>query len=281
MVLGTRSERRTGKLLFYRSEDLEQWHFVNSAEKKEGFGEMWECPDYFETDGVQVLVISPMGIEEKEGRKGSHAVCMSVEFEEETCRMRLPDQYQFLDYGMDLYAPQSTVDAQGRRVLVAWMRMPEPVENRWCGMFCIPRVVECRGGCIRFRVHPNIESRFTRRIGSPAEAGSAGYRVRLELLEGETLDIGGYKIFRRGSRICTNRAAVFAGHTDQRIACATPEVREGFRLDVYVDKNLIEVYVNDGEYVLSNVVYGLGEEIRTDCSAGITIDTLEENDGEA
>lgn len=274
MALGTKSEEQTGKLLFYRSEDLAEWNFVNDTEKKEGFGEMWECPDYFEVEGAQVLVISPMGLWECGGRKENHSICMPVDFEEETCTMRLPDCYQFLDYGLDLYAPQSTLDAQGRRVLAAWMRMPEPVEGRWSGMFCIPRVVECRDGHIYFRVHPNIKNRFTRRIQNPAEADSAGYRVRLELLDGEELDIGGYKIFRRGNRVCTNRAAVFGKYTDRRLDFSTPEVKEGFRLDVYVDKNLIEVFVNDGEYVISNVVYHLGNEIHTNCSGGLVLDSL-------
>ena len=30
---------------------------------------------------------------------------------------------------------------------------------------------------------------------------------------------------------------------------------------MYVDKNLIEVYINNGEYVLTNTVYGLSDEI--------------------
>ena len=30
-----------------------------------------------------------------------------------------------------------------------------------------------------------------------------------------------------------------------------------------MDQNLIEIYVNNGEYVLSNVVYGLGTEIES------------------
>ncbi|MDE7066677.1 MAG: GH32 C-terminal domain-containing protein, partial [Schaedlerella arabinosiphila] len=28
-------------------------------------------------------------------------------------------------------------------------------------------------------------------------------------------------------------------------------------LDIFVEPNLIEVFINDGEYVISNVVYGL------------------------
>ena len=32
-------------------------------------------------------------------------------------------------------------------------------------------------------------------------------------------------------------------------------------LDIFIDGNLIEVFVNGGQYVLSHVVYGLGDEI--------------------
>ena len=34
-------------------------------------------------------------------------------------------------------------------------------------------------------------------------------------------------------------------------------------MEILVDANLIEVFVNDGEYVISNVVYGVGNEILT------------------
>ncbi len=42
-----------------------------------------------------------------------------------------------------------------------------------------------------------------------------------------------------------------------------PEIKEGYKLDIYVCKNLIEVYINDGEYVLSSTVYGLSDKIIT------------------
>ena len=55
----------------------------------------------------------------------------------------------------------------------------------------------------------------------------------------------------------------------------TPEIREGNRLEIYVEPNLIEIYINDGEYVLSNVVYDLGNECRAECESGIEIFTIE------
>lgn len=275
MVLGSTDRRERGKLLIYKSANLIDWTLANTVSKAGGLGWMWECPDYFETEGGKVLVLSPIGIVNDGKRYGELSVCTLVDFDEETCRMDIPDAYQLLDYGQDLYAPQSTTDAEGRRVLIAWLRMPKPVDESWCGMFCIPRVVEVRDGHIYFRVHPNVEKQFTRKISSAAEADKAGYRISLTLGEGEKINIGGYRIFRKGGRICTDRTVVFAGCEDCRMQFETPVVRDGYRLDIYVDPNLIEIFVNDGEYVISNAVYGLGSEILADCGDSMRITTLE------
>lgn len=274
MVLGSKTEDGRGKLLFYKSSDLYNWELANSASKESGFGWMWECPDYFETEGGKVLIISPMGLRKEEGLEENHTICMPVEFEEETCTMVIPNHYQYLDYGLDLYAPQSTRDEEGRRVLVAWLRMPMAVDGEWIGMFCIPRVVEVANGHIYFRVHPNVEKMYSRRIDEPAKADSAGYKVSFDLEEGETADIGGYKIFRKDNRICTDRSAVFPKNTNFRLQSSTPEVKEGFHLDVFVDSNLIEVFVNNGEYTISNTVYGLTDEIRSNVTGKLQMYTL-------
>ncbi len=275
MMLGSAGREGAGKLLFYRSENLWDWTLVNTATKERGFGWMWECPDYFETEGGKVLVFSPMGFRNDGKRYADQTICMTVDFEEETCQMDLSDSYQLLDYGQDLYAPQSTLDAEGRRVLVAWLRMPEAVDGAWSGMFCIPRVVEVKHGHIYFRVHPNVENQYTKPIHSAADADEAGYKVSLDMAEGESLDIGGYRIFRRDGQICTDRTAVFDGQEDYRMQFATPVVKEGFHLDVYVDRNMIEVFVNEGEYVISNAVYGLGNEIGGDLTEKLRIYTME------
>ena len=123
----------SGKLLFYKSEDLHEWKYVNQATTDEKIGWMWECPDYFETDGAQVLIFSPMGITEDGKKDKDQAVCTCVKFEEKTCSMEIPDSFQFLDYGLDLYAPQSTLDEEGRRMMIAWLRMPELEEDTWNG----------------------------------------------------------------------------------------------------------------------------------------------------
>lgn len=260
MVLGSSVEQK-GRMLFYKSEDLEHWTYVNYAEK-DGLGWMWECPDYFETNNSQVIVFSPMGFLNDGKAYDSAAVCMLVDFDENSCTMHLPDNYQFLDYGLDLYAPQSTLDEKGRRVIIAWARMPEAVYGKWNGMFCIPRIVEVENGHIYFRPHPNVTKRFAKKITSVLEAGNSGYQVHTELKNGESIDIGGYVISRKENKIFTDRSAVFAGHDEIRCQFETPVINEGCDLEIYVDNNLIEIYINRGEFVLSNVVYGLSDKIK-------------------
>ena len=138
-----------------------------------------ECPDYFEVDNSQVVIFSPMQLFKDGKAEDAQTVCMQVTFDKETCDMKLPEKYQFLDYGTDLYAPQSTLDESGRRILTAWLRMPET--GRWkmagndvysacCGSaerpHLFPRSSECTG------------SIYKAEISEPSEADESGYRLR-------------------------------------------------------------------------------------------------------
>lgn len=280
MFLGSTVDRKYGEILTYRSDDLLNWTLLNRSFKTEGFGWMWECPDYFETEGGNVLLVSSMGLMKDEyagiGRE-NQTICMMADFDEETGALQIGGQYQFMDYGLDLYAPQSTLDAAGRRVLIAWLRMPRPVESgdacEWCGMFCLPRVVEVKNGHAYFDVHPDVKKSYSRKIYSPEEANEAGYRISMELKDGEYVDIGGYRIYREQAQICTDRSEVFPETGKIWTQFTTPEIKDGYHLDIYVENNLVEVYINAGEYVISNAVYGLGKDILTDSAGDMDIRT--------
>ncbi len=278
LVLGSTVKEQYGELLFYRSEDLHTWTYVDKAWKGTDYGWMWECPDYFETEGGGVLIVSPMGLLKNGEREKNQSVCFPVEFDEDTCRMEIPDRYQFADHGMDLYAPQSTLDADGRRVMEAWIRMPKPAEEGWIGMFCSPRVVERKGGHIYFRIHPNVRAACSKEITDISLASKDGYMAAFELEDGEQADIGGFLITRDGSRIRTDRTAVYPSFEGAHLISETPEITEGCRVEVLVDDNLVEVYINDGEYVISNAVYGLGKTITLSSGKPVRLYTMREED---
>lgn len=259
MVLGSTVDSK-GRLLFYKSDDLENWSYLNYAEIDD-FGWMWECPDYFEVNGTGITLFSPMGFYKDGKEYDSAPVCVLSLFDESTGKMELSENYQLFDCGLDLYAPQSTTDKDGNRVIIAWARMPETVNGEWNGMMCIPRVVEVKKNHIYFRPHPNIKNSFTRKITSPSQAESCGFMVKTSLHNGESINIGGYIIKREQDRIYTDRSAVFRDRDNFRLTAETPVIKEGCELEIYVDSNLIEVFINNGEYTLSSVVYGLSDEI--------------------
>ena len=272
MVVGSSSYQK-GKLLFFKSSDLYNWELANQT-SRDGFGWMWECPDYFEVNGSGVLLCSPMGYMKDGKAPEDMALCALARFDEKTCSMEIAEDYQFFDYGLDLYAPQSTLDADGNRTVIAWLRMPQPVENSWQGMMCLPRLVEVIDGHIYFRMHPQIARQYTRRIDDPSEATEGGYRLSLELEDGESLDIGGFVITREYGRIRTDRSAVCPDTDKCRMRAETPVVHEGSRLDIYVDGNIVEIYVNDGEYTLTQAVYDLDDRVTFNGAGAIELFAL-------
>lgn len=265
LILGSSSVEEQGKILLYRSGDLYNWEYVNQSTIPSPDGWMCECPDYFEIGNSGVLLASMMGMEPPSGKKGDYALCYLVTFDEDTCEMRIPDNYQFLDYGLDLYAPQTTLDKDGNRVMMAWLRMPEAVDGSWIGMYCSPRVVDLQDEHIYFRLHPEIRKAFAREIKHISEAGAGGYKIDLEMKDGESLELGGLKIYRHDGRVYADRSQVYpSGHEDRSLLSATPEIKDGYRLEILVDEYIAEIYVNDGEYVISYAVYGMGSDIVSD-----------------
>ena len=259
MVLGSTVDKK-GRLLFYKSSDLKTWQYLNYCEK-DGFGWMWECPDFFEIDGKGVTIFSPMGFFNDGNGYDSVAVCMLSSFDENTGKMELSENCQLFDYGIDLYAPQSTTDKDGNRVVIAWARMPEAViteKGEWCGMMCIPRIVDVKNNHVYIRPHTNVKNSFVTKLSAPKKSG---YMLKTTLKNGESINVGGYVIKRENDKITTDRSEVFNIKGNYRLIAETPVINDGYELEIYVDEHLVEVFINNGEYVISNVVYGLTEEI--------------------
>lgn len=263
MVLGSTCAGRNGRVVVFGSEDGCHWDYVSQC--KSPYGDIMECPDLFSVGDRRVFVGSPMGIGRDEKEYPHHSVCAFADFDPKSGQLQLNETYQRVDYGGDLYAPQSNLDAAGRRVLIAWMRMPLAVETAgdkpWNGMMCLPRVVGIRDGHICFSVHPNVEAAFAPADGiKTAMENGQPVRFCADLNEGDAVTIGGYGIRMEQGCICTDRSRVFPAD-GYGIHSRTPKIDGTAHLEIFVEPNLIEVFINDGFYVVSQVVYGLGSDI--------------------
>ncbi|MGD6778287.1 sucrose-6-phosphate hydrolase [Sutcliffiella horikoshii] len=152
MVVGAQSEDLTGKVALLKSSDLKEWQHLGAiaGSGMNGLGEfgyMWECPDLFELDGVDVLVASPQGLE-ADGMKYQNVYQAGYFVGELDYESGVFEHGDFieLDRGFEFYAPQTTLDEQGRRLMVGWMGVPEQDEDKhptiahkWVHALTLPR----------------------------------------------------------------------------------------------------------------------------------------------
>lgn len=149
-------KNNSGEVLLYHSDDLVQWNEKGVMISGYGkMGNMWECPDFFELSGKDVLLFSPIGFENRK------ACYLTGKLNYETCTFT-SEGFGESDWGFDYYAAQSLLDAKSRRIMIGWANswkwMPwfngyEPTQkDLWCGYMSIPREVSlCSDGKLSFQ----------------------------------------------------------------------------------------------------------------------------------
>lgn len=282
-VIGSKTKDEVGQILLYRSEDLQKWEFMNIAAKGVGnAGYMWECPDLFHLEGKDILVMSPQGMKpEGELYHNLHQSGYVLGALNEDTGILEHGGFELLDYGFDFYAPQTTTDAQGRRLLIAWMAMWEsdmPEQKfGWAGAMTIPRQLKLVNGKLVSRPLPEFmelrkdmieykQQTMTKRQKLPGiqgdclelevhidmrQAKNFGIKLRVdEDNQQETVlsydAVSGFLTFDRNK----------AGEGPGGIRKAPVSLKNNqLKLRIFLDKSSLEVFVNDGEQVMSGRIY--------------------------
>lgn len=270
MCLASTHKKEKGVLLIYKSDDAINWNYHSRLESDK-LGTILECPDLFEVDGKWFLVCSPIGIMEGKDCYANQAVIQPVTFDLNSGEVQLNGENQFIDYGFDLYAPQSNLDENGLRVIISWTRMEaamKPSTNasaagkEWNGMMAIPRVMELRNGIVYTVPHPNIRKFYEKKKAYTDKDGKSLVReignnrqITTSLVEGEWIDIDGYKLGLVNGCIVGDRSALVPDWVNVHKISQTPYIGKECKLEIYVDPDLIETFVDGGKYVLSHVTY--------------------------
>lgn len=253
-----------GQLLFYTSKDAKNWSYANNYRGIQ-CGDMWECPDVFTVDNQGMLIMSP----ERTNTTGypSHARITTANFNHDNCQLEITAKLNYLDYGLDIYAPQTTIDQNGRRIYVGWMRMPKADEDNWIGLITYPRVISYQNNTIYTNIHPNVDALF--KTKTDCFKASQPCKITTILKSGDTMNIGGY-IISYDKCLNIDRANVY-NFNDALKQLSSPEI-DTCDLNIYYDHNIIEIYINNGQYVLSNIVYDMLDNITSTCDYTIYID---------
>ena len=121
-------------LLVYRSSDGFEWEFERELFRDHRrIGVMWECPNFFELDGKQILIASPMDMQAEADEaigsvrfpQGSNVCCIAGSYDEESGNFTPDGGYEPVDIGLDFYAPQVMKTPDGRTIMIGWMQDPK------------------------------------------------------------------------------------------------------------------------------------------------------------
>ena len=263
MFLGARNKDNEGLVLVYKSSDLSNFSYFMSIESAESFGYMWECPDYFKLNNQGILICCPQGVE-KEGIKYQNiyqAGYFPINMDLENKKYELGDFYE-LDYGFDFYAPQTFEDENGRRILIGWMGMPDAnytnptTDYKWQHCLTIPRELEYYEG--RLYQKPISELFKLREDEISLEKGDrCNLKVYEALSNGISSDFdinlrGDVKLSYKDEILTLDMGESSFGRKIRKVKIENIE-----NIRIYSDKSSLEIFINDGSYVLSTRVYSL------------------------
>ena len=268
MLQGARSKDDVGQGILFRSDDKISWSFAGRVETKEKFGYMWECPDYFETDGVKVFSASVQGLDGEEWKDRNVYQSGYFLVDGDILGEYSLSDYRLWDYGFDYYAPQSFEAEDGRRILIGWMGMPDcdeytnlTIREGWQHCFTFPREVFVRDGIVCQRPVRELDERkrpaaaaegTLERDGDQAyEADITGIRNNsFRAVVGEELVLE-YRDGRFEMRFEDQAKDAVSGGRSLRYR----RMEELRSVKILADVSSVEVFINGGEYVFSTRYY--------------------------
>lgn len=285
-LIGSKGGDGSSQIVLFSSENLKVWKFEKIVDRcLDTYGKMWECPDFFSLDGKQLLIVSPqfMRAQGMEFHNGNNSIYFVGEYDRETKEFTRGCPYQ-IDYGMDFYAPQTTAAGEGRRILIGWLQSWDnyltPDDAQWSGMMTIPREISLKDGKLfqtpvrELDLYHKNEVKYSH-VQIAEENGS----LSLDRIFGRCLDMtievekGVYDDFtvllaadeqyetaliwnRREKTFTTDRT--YCGLTKDLLTRRSMQLEntdEKIKLRIVMDKYSIEVFVNDGQKVMTSLIY--------------------------
>lgn len=280
MVLGGQKEDGKGSVVLGSSEDGLRWRYDHIlAEVKEH--EMVECPDLFALDGQYVLLYCLQRRNNEEDQVVSaHSAYHLVSFDEETGGVKevdLEHGYEMLESGFDFFAPQTFEAPDGRRILFAWMsRMEEEEQENSFGQgdprihcLTLPRELRLQNGKLYQRpvrelyglLGREYEVKWTRESHCIIKPARRAWYLKLEKAFGGAfssrlhLDLGETELYWDGETVAFTRQNWVRNEREVR----TRTLNRLEKIEVWSDVSSVEVFINDGEAVLSARVFPMTE----------------------
>ncbi|MDO4170844.1 MAG: glycoside hydrolase family 32 protein [Lachnospiraceae bacterium] len=288
LVVGNRAIDGYGQILLYRSANLKDWKFITVLDSSQGeYGKMWECPDFFALDEKQILLISPQDMRAQgyEFHNGNNSIFLYGTYDKENHIFKR-EKVTAIDYGLDFYAPQTLLSKDGRRIMIAWMQSWDAhitsESHDWSGMMTIPRELTIKNGRIYQTPVRELSYYYQNKIIYRQQTikemidfkGISGRSLDLEI---EILDFNfehfavhfacneqyDMELIYNHKRNCLTIDRTHSGLVRDVVCRRKMKINkmemnsneEVLKLRLLIDYYSVEVFVNDGEKVMSAIFF--------------------------
>ncbi|HEL1991378.1 TPA: glycoside hydrolase family 32 protein [Streptococcus suis] len=272
-VVATKHKDNVGCIVLLSSPNLTDWKFESiflKGETNQGF--VWECPDYFEVDGQEYLIISPMRYQ-KDGNdfiniNSNIFVTGHVDWDK---KVFVADSFKEIDHGHDFYAAQTTEGPEGERIMVAWMHtwgrklVTNDLDHKWYGQMTLPRILKPSQKDLLQVVPTSVLAGFEEiEIGQDIQGPS---KLSLKLEDSLELKLGsdqdylqfGYDKERQEVYIDRSHLKIQQAGEEEWSTVRRAVTVKATDLLVLIDTNCLEIFINDGQETLTSTFYVEGE----------------------
>jgi beta-fructofuranosidase len=150
LVIGCRVAGQGGAVLHYGSNDLVHWEYLGVLLQGDQAqchpfqaGAVWECPSFVQVGEQHCLVVSPVSV----SGHALYPIYFAGRFDGQHFE---PTAQGILVHGASHYAPQVMRLADGRRVLIGWLREERPQAELnaagWAGAMSLPMTLSALSG---------------------------------------------------------------------------------------------------------------------------------------
>lgn len=277
MLLGTGVRAGGGAVLLYRSQDLRRWEYLHPLleGKPEETGEVWECPNFFPLGDKHVLIVSVWPRAYVYYFIGSYQNHRFV-----------PEVEGKLDHNGSFYAPLSTLDQPGRRLLVGWLDEWRSAEAQreagWAGTLSLPQELFLHpSGQLGVRPIPELEVLRSQHVKHQEIRVSTGELKLIKGVWGEALELN-VQFSSRGAQrygvvvrrspdgveetrvvydvaggqliIDRSRHSLAEGvNREPHVTAVKLAADEPLELRIFIDHSVLEVFANGRAFVASRI----------------------------
>lgn len=288
LIIGAQNLEKKGRILVYKSKELYSgWTEFGELKIKgyEDFGYMWECPDLLKLGEKHILIFSPQGLGSQESRFNNiyQNGYLIGKMDFDNLEFTVETDFLELDLGFDFYAAQSSAQDKfkEKEVLIGWMGLPDsnyPTdEEDWSGCLTLPRILSIRDGRLiqkpvdvsKIKNERVISGQIKKIFLEYKDAYNmkicdidSSFEIRLFAKENELFD-SGFRIYYDNNlkKFDIDRSKMDKSFNSEYGMLRSAILEEKISsIEVFVDKSSVEIFINEGEYVMTSRLFPTEEE---------------------